>query len=793
MPVRPFEPPRELPAPFGRYQLLKLLGRGGMGAVYLAHDSQLDRKVALKIPLFDPDDGSQVLQRFYREARAAATLRHPNICPVYDVGDVGGAPYLTMAYIEGKPLTSYARGGKPMTTRQSAILVRRLALALAEAHRNGVIHRDLKPDNIMIDRGSEPVVMDFGLARRARGDDTRLTQKGSTMGTPAYMPPEQVSGEIDQMGPGCDIYSLGVILYELLAGRLPFTGDMMAMLAQVLLNEPPPPSHFRQGIDPALEAICLKAMAKTIGDRYHSMTEMAAALQEYLRQPAAAPGGTAVVEPAEAATIEAEVATDTSPSRERLRTPKPSASPTLPTSPPSRPRHRLKERKRPVWQWVLIDTVAVAVVIALVAWLILHNRGRPRAAEHRDHTEKAGQDQEGRQADRKDDPVREQGPTQLFNGKDLSGWHLQPLPEGTWTVQGGHLTGQGGRTHLFTDRGDFENFHLLVEARINDGGNSGVFFRAAQGPGNPKGYEAQIAIGKGDPVYKTGSLYGKVRVAEDLVKPDEWFTQEVIARGNHIIIKLNGAVVVNYVDPDATNRRGHIALQHSNPQTAVEFRRVEITEFPPGRADDFTFIFNGKDLTGWEGLDGYWTVRDGILRGHQTKQNAKQTFLIFTGFEPADFELHARYRFVTPEDDSGIQFRSKVLDRTTCKVGGYQANCDAKLIYDGSIYDEASVAGGRQTLSARGEQTTWDAGSQRHTESIPEAAQLKSFIKPGDWNEIILIARGNRINYLVNGHLMTVLIDESPRALKEGVLALQLHVGLAMEVQFKDLAIRRLE
>jgi hypothetical protein len=432
-----------------------------------------------------------------------------------------------------------------------------------------------------------------------------------------------------------------------------------------------------------------------------------------------------------------------------------------------------------------------------VAWLILHNRGRHHAAENKEQTEKAGQDQdrsgqEGRQADRKGDTVRDPGPQQLFNGKDKSGWQLQPQAEGTWTVQDGHLTGRGGRAHLFTDRGDFENFHLRVEARINDGGNSGVYFRAALGPGNPKGYEAQIAIGKGDPTYKTGSLYGKKRVAEDLVRPGEWFTEEVTVRGNHIVIKLNGAEVVNYIDPDATYRRGHIALQHSTPQTVVEFRSVEITEFPSGSFDDFIFIFNGRDLTGWEGLDGYWTVRDGILRGHQTKENSKQTFLIFTGFEVADFELHASYRFVTPEGDSGIQFRSKVLDRGTYKVGGYQANFDAKLMYDGSIYDEANTAGGRQTMSARGEQTTWDSNNERHTEAIPEAAQLRSFIRSGDWNEIILVARGNRINYLVNGHLMTVLIDESPRALKNGVLALQLHAGFAMEVQFKDLAIRRL-
>ncbi len=286
----PFQRPEDLPATFGRYRVLKRLGQGGMGAVYLATDTQLDRPVALKIPHFDANDGSQVLERFQREARAAATILHPNVCPLHEVGEIDGVPYLTMGYIEGKPLSAFV-AAKPLQPRQCALLVRKLALALAEAHKRGVIHRDLKPANIMIDRRSEPIIMDFGLARRARAGDPRLTQLGTTMGTPAYMPPEQVNGDIDAMGPASDIYSLGVILYELLTGRLPFSGDAMALLSQVLLDEPPPPSQFRPNLDPELEAICLKAMAKKIPDRYASMTDLAVALQGYLRtkNPAAEP------------------------------------------------------------------------------------------------------------------------------------------------------------------------------------------------------------------------------------------------------------------------------------------------------------------------------------------------------------------------------------------------------------------------------------------------------------------------------------------------------------------------
>jgi predicted Ser/Thr protein kinase len=276
--------PDKLPAPFGRYELLKQLGQGGMGAVYLARDTQLDRLVALKVPFFTASDGPHVLERFLREARAAATLHHANVCPVFDVGQIDGIHYLTMAYIEGRSLAEVLRGDKkPATPREAAALVRKLALALDQAHRKNVIHRDLKPGNIMLAKGGEPIIMDFGLAHRGESGDVRLTQQGTVIGTPAYMAPEQARGAIDQMGPSCDIYSLGVILYELLTGRLPFSGDTFTLLAQLMVDDPPPPSSHRPDSDDRIEAICLKAIAKKPADRHASMAEFAAALTDYLK------------------------------------------------------------------------------------------------------------------------------------------------------------------------------------------------------------------------------------------------------------------------------------------------------------------------------------------------------------------------------------------------------------------------------------------------------------------------------------------------------------------------------
>jgi formylglycine-generating enzyme required for sulfatase activity len=279
LPASHQDTPWTLPEAFGRYLVRQRLGAGGAGSVYLAHDTVLDRRVALKVPHFPHGSGPEVLQRFLREAQLAARLDHPNICRVYDVGQINGVHYLAMAYVEGQPLARRIDPAKPMPGRELASLVRKLALALQEAHAQGVIHRDLKPSNVMIDRHGEPVIMDFGLAFSQQSQDERLTASGLPLGTPAYMPPEQADGDLQAIGPHSDVYSLGVILYELLTGRLPFTQQV---LKKVRSEEPPRPSAVRPEVDPVLEAICLKAMAKKPEARYASMAELAAALGDWL-------------------------------------------------------------------------------------------------------------------------------------------------------------------------------------------------------------------------------------------------------------------------------------------------------------------------------------------------------------------------------------------------------------------------------------------------------------------------------------------------------------------------------
>ena len=273
---------------FGRYRIVKALGKGAMGMVYLAEDTQLQRQVALKTPHFEQEPTPELLERFYREARAAATLRHPNICPVYDVGQIEGTHYISMAFIDGHPLSAFIRSAKPQPERQILIVVRKLAQALQEAHDHGIVHRDLKPANIMVDKRNEPIIMDFGLARQLQAEtNIRITQSGMLIGTPAYMSPEQVDGEPDKVGPPSDQYSLGVILYELLTGQLPFRGSLTAVMAQIITKETTRPSQLRPELDLRIEAACLKMMAKEPANRFASFSAAAEEFAAILRNPGA--------------------------------------------------------------------------------------------------------------------------------------------------------------------------------------------------------------------------------------------------------------------------------------------------------------------------------------------------------------------------------------------------------------------------------------------------------------------------------------------------------------------------
>ena len=257
-----------------------------MAVVYEAEDTRLGCRVALKLSHADPAD-TAVIERFHREARFARRLHHPFICPVYDDGEINGRHYLTMPVIEGTPLDKRTGLAHQWVEKDAVELIRRLALAVQAVHDAGVVHRDLKPHNIILRPNLEPVLMDFGLARDLTGQEAYLTSPGTALGTLAFIPPEQARGNPDEIGPATDVYSLGIILYQLLTGRLPFDGANAVALYQRILNEPPTRlGDLRPGISSRLEAITLRTLAKTPGARYESMTAFVAALSE--SRPAAA-------------------------------------------------------------------------------------------------------------------------------------------------------------------------------------------------------------------------------------------------------------------------------------------------------------------------------------------------------------------------------------------------------------------------------------------------------------------------------------------------------------------------
>ncbi len=329
-----------------RYELEELVGTGGMSSVFRAHDRQLDRRVAIKILHEHYAQDPEYLERFRREARAVARLSHPNIVTVIDRGDDGGRQYIVFEYVDGENLKELVVRSGRLPVRQALELALAIADGLSFAHQHGLVHRDVKPQNILLNSEGEVKVTDFGIARSLHVDHG-VTQTGTVLGTGEYLSPEQASGK--QVSPATDVYSLGVVLWELLAGDVPFTGDNFVAVALRHVNEPPP--HLRQrrtDVSPRLDAAVQRALAKDPASRFPSM----AAFAKELRACLAEPEGTASPPPAEDDLAHTLV-----------------TRPPAPVPAPVRPRQRSRSRRGPLFYGLLAFVIAAAAFTAVVLLL----------------------------------------------------------------------------------------------------------------------------------------------------------------------------------------------------------------------------------------------------------------------------------------------------------------------------------------------------------------------------------------------------------------------------------------
>ncbi|HTU88796.1 MAG TPA: family 16 glycoside hydrolase, partial [Gemmataceae bacterium] len=686
-----------------QYEILRELGRGGMGVVYLAKNKLMDRLEVLKVVNKTLLDHPGAVERFLREIRSAAKLSHANVVGAYHALQMGELLAFAMEYIEGQDLASLVKSQGPLPVPHACFYVQQAALGLQHAFEKQMVHRDIKPQNLILAReGKKHIVkvLDFGLAKvmREKSEDTGLTGEGKMLGTPDYIAPEQTL-DAAKADIRADIYSLGCTLYYLLSGHPPFSASSLgAILVAHQMHEAKPLNLERPEVPEELAAVVRKMMAKSPAKRYQTPLDVVQALSPFVKQGA-------MPKPSP------ELSSGTAESKPVIKTatrvdPPPAPAAEAPKQPPAPaavwesltensaasivPRKSaivrkplaatLRERKAQK-KWLMGGGAAVGLLLLAllgmwaggvfkvktpegtlivevnepnpevllddktmtVSW---HNGGkkaeiRVKPGTHKVEVKKDGFTVYGEEVEIEDGkrriltaklvqppvppkeenadalPLKETPPqpdtntpdtpqvvgvadgdkgfVPLFNGKDKTGWKTHPKQSDNWRVvkgtNGNVLTCSGVVAgYLYSERGDYRDFHLLVEARINDEGHGGVYIRAPFGPQIPRdnptypiGYEALINRSN---INGTGSLLDggegtTFSIREVPIPRDQWFWMEAIAQGDRIIVKVNDKTTADYQDKKQRFTSGYIALEQFGAGTKIEFRTIKIKELVP--------------------------------------------------------------------------------------------------------------------------------------------------------------------------------------------------------------------
>jgi tRNA A-37 threonylcarbamoyl transferase component Bud32 len=576
-----------------RYRIIRCLGRGGMGTVYLAEHRLMKQQRAIKVinPTLIGND--RAVERFVREVELLPRLHHPTIVQAHDAEKADGLYLLVMEYVEGETLAELVERCGPLQLGTACEYSRQAAVGLQYAHEQGLVHRDIKPSNLMRTNAGQIKILDFGLARLAsESGATGLTHEHATMGTPDYAAPEQAL-DAHNTSSTTDIYSLGCTLFYLLTGTPPFGKPSALAVFAAHLHEPPPSLRaLRPNAPAALCDLVDRMLSKLPNQRPQTPAEVAACLAPFLIPevppakddvPAKAgafgsrnralrwamvalgffsavalivwatvvfqvrtPDGTIVLEQVPDG---AEVFVD----GRRIDVRLPGDKETVRIEAPPGKRE-LKITKGSFQAFTKQITL-----LAGKTETIKVNLTQPKEAEA------------------KPPEADEKGWIPLFNGKDLTGWKTFDGGTAGWKVEGGAIIGQGELPVLFSQSNAFEDFHLRVEAMINDGGSSGILFRSPFVPYGPHAYHARIGLTQRF-AQQTGSLSDLGPYYRKLHKPNEWFTLEVLARGEHIVLKLNGVTTVDL--QDARFQKGHIDLDANHPPTVVRFRKIAVKKLP---------------------------------------------------------------------------------------------------------------------------------------------------------------------------------------------------------------------